>query len=101
MTEVKERKRKITLHLYDTDLSVNIPVTEEEYYRNGEKLITGIISSYMSRFKGTLPDKEIQYMALIDIALRYVKETHRKDLSPYKDILSELTKEIEEALETT
>ncbi len=98
MTEANDRKRRITLHLYDTDLSVRIPIDEEESYRKGEKLITGIVNSYMTRYKGVKTDKEIQYMALIDIALRYVRETTRTDVSPYKDILSRFTQEIEEAL---
>ncbi len=84
------------MHLYDTDLVVNILASEEEYYREGEKLITSIVNSYMTRFKGTKTDKEIQYMALIDIAFRYVKESTRRDVSPYRDILSRFTSEIEE-----
>ncbi len=98
MAEANEKKRRITLHLYDTDLSVNISASEEEFYRNSEKLITSIVNAYMTRFKGAKTDKEIQYMALLDIAMRYVRETTRKDVTPYKDILSRFTSEIEECL---
>ena len=37
-------------------------------------------------------------MALIDIALRYEKESGRNDTAPYLDILTQLTAEIEDAL---
>jgi cell division protein ZapA (FtsZ GTPase activity inhibitor) len=98
MTEETEKKRRITIHLYDTDLSVNVPVDEEEYYRKGAKLISDVMNSYATHFKGIKSDKDIMYMALIDIALRYEKETARKDTKPLNDILSKLTSEIEEAM---
>ncbi len=98
MDGATEKKRRITIHLYDTDLSVNIPVNEEEYYRKGAKLISDVMNSYSTHFKGIKSDKEIMYMALIDIALRYEKETARKDMTPLNDILSKLTSEIEEAM---
>ncbi|CUP83803.1 Uncharacterised protein [Segatella copri] len=37
-------------------------------------------------------------MALIDVALRYEKESDRNDTKPYDDILEKLTSEIEDAL---
>ncbi len=91
-------KLRITIHVYDTDLSVNVPRDEEEYYRKSGKLITDVVNSYASRFKGVKADKELLYMALIDIALRYVKEAGRNDVMPFNDILSKLTSEIEEAM---
>ncbi len=98
MTEVNENKRRITIHLYDTDLSVNIKPSEEEHYRKGAKLITDVMNMYSSHFRGMKSEKEIQYMAMIDIALRYEKETARKDVTPMNDILSKLAAEIEEAM---
>ena len=98
MDGATEKKRRITIHLYDTDLSVNIPVDEEEYYRKGAKLISDVMNNYATYFKGIKSDKEIMYMALIDIALRYEKETVRTDMKPLNDILSKLTSEIEDAM---
>ena len=43
-------------------------------------------------------DKDIIYMAMLDIALRYKKEGVRNDTAPFNDILSKLTSEIEDAL---
>ena len=37
-------------------------------------------------------------MALIDIALKYENEAKRNDTKPFHDILTTLTKEIEDAL---
>lgn len=93
-----EEKLLIRLHVYDTELSVRIPREDEEYYRKSAKLIDEIINSYSKIFKGRKSDKEILYMALIDVALRYEKEAGRNDTEPYNDILSKLTAEIEETL---
>lgn len=91
-------KLRINIHVYDTDLSVNVPRDEEEYYRKSAKLITDVVNNYSSHFKGKKSEKEILYMALIDIALRYEKELGRNDVTPFNDILSKLTAEIEEAM---
>ena len=91
-------KLHIRLNVYDTVISVNINREDEEYYRKAEKLITTGVNSYASVYKGRKSEKEILYMALIDIALRYQKEAARNDTLPYSDILGQLTSEIEDAL---
>ena len=48
--------------------------------------------------EGKKSDKEILYMALIEIALYYEKELDRNDTAPFSDILGKLTSEIEDAL---
>ena len=97
MAEQEQDKLLIRLHVYDTDLSVRIPREDEEYYRKSAKLIDDIVNSYAKIFKGRKSDKEILYMALIDVALRYEKESDRNDTKPYDDILEKLTSEIEDA----
>ena len=96
--QAEDNKLQIRLHVYDTDLSVRIPREDEEYYRKSAKLIDEIVNSYAKIFKGRKSDKEILYMALIDVALRFEKEEDRNDTEPYHDILEKLTAEIEEAL---
>ena len=98
MAEQEQDKLLIRLHVYDTDLSVRIPREDEEYYRKSAKLIDDIVNSYAKIFKGRKSDKEILYMALIDVALRYEKESDRNGTKPYDDILEKLTSEIEDAL---
>ncbi len=98
MADENNEKLKIRLHLYDTELSVNVPRDEEECYRNSAKLITEVVNTYSSHYKGSKGDKEILYMCLLDIALRYEKNEKRNDTAPYSDILSKLTQEIEEAI---
>lgn len=98
MADQEQEKLLIRLHIYDTDLSVKVPREDEEYYRKSGKLINDIINSYAKIFKGRKSDKEILYMSLIDVALRYEKESGRNDTKPYNDILTQLTSEIEEAL---
>ena len=99
MVDQTQDKLQIRLHVYDTDLSVRIPREDEEYYRKSAKLIDDIVNSYTKIFKGRKSDKEILYMALLDVALRYEKEEGKNDTQPYNEILEKLTAEIEDALE--
>lgn len=94
----ENNKLHIKLHVYDTDISVNVLRDDEAYYRRAAKLITDTVNTYAAVFKGRKTDKELLYMALIDIALRSEKESGRNDTAPYSDILGKLTSEIEEAL---
>lgn len=94
----ENNKLHIKLHVYDTDISVNVLRDDEPYYRRAAKLITDTVNTYAAVFKGRKTDKELLYMALIDIALRFEKESGRNDTAPYSDILGKLTSEIEEAL---
>ena len=89
-------KLRIRLHVYNTELTVNVPREDEEYYRSAAKLITDTINTYSTLFKGKKED--IIYMAMLDIALRYKKEGVRNDTAPFNDILGKLTSEIEDAL---
>lgn len=94
----ENNKLHIKLHVYDTDISVNVLRDDEAYYRRAAKLITDTVNTYAAVFKGRKTDKELLYMALIDIALRFEKESGCNDTAPYSDILGKLTSEIEEAL---
>lgn len=47
-----EDKLHIRLHVYDTDMSINIDRSDEVYYRNAAKLITDRVNAYSSVFKG-------------------------------------------------
>ncbi len=85
-------KLHITLHVYDTEISVNVPRDEEIFYRRAAKEITDTINTYASIFNGRKTEKELMYMALIDIALRNEKGKN------VEDVLVNLTKEIEEVL---
>lgn len=100
MPEEKKEKLHIRLHVYDTEIAVNVIRDEEELYRNAAKLITEVVNTYANLFKGKKSDKDLLYMALIDIALRYEKESKRNDTAPVNDILAKLTSEIEEALKS-
>lgn len=91
MVDQTQDKLQIRLHVYDTDLSVRIPREDEEYYRKSAKLIDDIVNSYTKIYKGRKSDKEILYMALLDVALRYEKEEGKNDTQPYNEILEKLT----------
>ncbi len=94
----EENKLHIRLHVYDTEIPVNVVREEEELYRSAAKLITETINTYAEMFKGRKSDKDLLYMALVDIALRYKRESQRNDVGPVNDILAKLTTEIEDAL---
>ena len=94
----EEKKLNIRLHIYDTDMAVKIDRQEEEMYRHLASLITEVVSSYTSYYKGLKSEKEILYMALVDIALRYEREAKRNDVTPFSDAIKKLSLEIDEAL---
>ena len=93
-----EGKLHINLHLYDTDLAVNVPREDEIFYRNASTMITDVVNTYAKLFRGRKSDKEVLYMSMLDIALRFEKEKDRNDIEPFRDILGKLTSEIEDAL---
>lgn len=95
----EEKKLHIKLHVYDTDIRVqDVPFEEEPLYRDAAQLITDTVNNYAALYRGMRSDKDLLYMALIEIALRYEKELQRNDTAPYRDILDKLTSEIEEAM---
>nr|WP_314755411.1 cell division protein ZapA [uncultured Prevotella sp.] len=98
MAEENKEKLHINLHLYDTNLTVIINREEEKLYRDAGKMINDAVNTYANIFKNQKSDKEILYMALVDIALRYQRIEDRNDAQPYNDILDKLTSEIESAL---
>ena len=98
--EERKELHNIRLHVYDTDLPVyGVPVEEEPFYRDAAMLITDTMNSYASYYKGSKNNRDLLYMALIDIALKYEIAVQRNDTAPYRDILTKLTKEIEEAID--
>lgn len=96
--EISE-KLLIRLHVYDTEMAVNVPREDEALYRNAAILITETVNSYASFYKGRKSDKELLYMAMIDITLKLERESKRNDTQPFSDIMKKLTSEIEGVLE--
>ncbi len=98
MAEENKGKLRIRLHVYDTDIHVNVRPEDEPLYRDAATLITDTVNGYASRYTGPTNEKNLLYMALIDIALRYEMESKRNDTKPFSDILGKLTSEIEEVI---
>lgn len=101
MTE--ESKLQIRLHIYDTELPVRIPRSEEEVYRKAGKRINETINAYADVYSASLASgtkslKDVLYMALVDITVRLEKEAKRNDAAPVYDILEKITAEIEQTL---
>jgi cell division protein ZapA len=95
----EEGKLNIRLHVYDEDIAMVLHNrADEEYYRAAAKLITERYGAYAQVYKGRRSDHSIALMTLIEIALRYEKELAKNDTTPYDNILSQLTSEIEEAM---
>ena len=98
MNAMAEDKLHIRLHVYDTEIPVNVRREDEFFYREAAKLINTTVNTYADLFKGRKSEKEVLYMAMIDIALRYEKEKGNNDTSEYDGIIQRLTAEIEECL---
>ncbi|MDO4931165.1 MAG: cell division protein ZapA [Prevotellaceae bacterium] len=97
--EENVEKQHITIHIYDTQISIMVPKEQEQMYREAGTMINERLNTYFGHYKGLKSDKEIIYYAMIDIALRCVAESKKNDVAPITDILTELSDEIKEALE--
>ena len=98
MAEQIKDKLHVRLHVYDEEIEVVVKRDDEEYYRAAAKLISERYGAYAQVYKGRKSDHTIALMTLIDIALLYEKERTHNDTSPYDNILTRLTAEIESAL---
>lgn len=91
-------KLHIRLHVYDQDIPVNVARSEEYLYREAARLVTGALNAYHDQYDGRKTEKDILYMALIDVALRYQKAYQSQNVAPYEDVLTKVTAEIESVL---
>lgn len=94
----EDKRLRIRLHVYDTDFEVQIMPEYEAYCRNAAKLITDKVNSFSEIYKASRSEKQILYMAMLDIAIDLEMEKTRNDTEPYDNILTKITTEIEDAL---
>lgn len=93
-----EEKLRIRLHLYETDLMVNVPREEEQYYRAAAKQVTETVNTYAKIYQGKKTHNDVMYMAMLDLALRSNKPAALNDTQPFMELIAKLTQEIEEVM---
>lgn len=93
-----EEKLRIKLHLYETDLMVNVPREEEQYYRAAAKQVTETVNTYAKIYQGKKTHNDVMYMAMFDLALRSNKLAALNDTQPFMELIAKLTQEIEEVM---
>lgn len=93
-----EEKLRIKLHLYETDLMVNLPREEEQYYRAAAKQVTETVNTYAKIYQGKKTHNDVMYMAMLDLALRSNKLAALNDTQPFMELIAKLTQEIEEVM---
>ena len=93
-----EEKLRIKLHLYETDLMVNVPREEEQYYRAAAKQVTETVNTYAKIYQGKKTHNDVMYMAMLDLALRTNKLAALNDTQPFMELIAKLTQEIEEVM---
>lgn len=93
-----EDKLRIKLHLYETDLMVNVPREEEQYYRAAAKQVTETVNTYAKIYQGKKTHNDVMYMAMLDLALRSNKLAALNDTQPFMELIAKLTQEIEEVM---
>lgn len=79
-------------------IKINVPREDEPLYRQAARIITDTVNLYSETYRNFKSDKEILYMAMIDIALKLQIEKTRNDTAPYDDILAKITSEVEQVL---
>ena len=93
-----EEKLRIKLHLYETDLMVNVPREEEQFYRAAAKQVTETVNTYAKIYQGKKTHNDVMYMAMLDLALRSNKLAALNDTQPFMELIAKLTQEIEEVM---
>ena len=93
-----EEKLRIKLHLYETDLMVNVPREEEQYYRAAAKQVTETVNTYAKIYQGKKTHNDVMYMAMLDLALRSNKLAALNDTQAFMELIAKLTQEIEEVM---
>lgn len=93
-----EEKLRIKLHLYETDLMVNVPREEEQYYRAAAKQVTETVNTYAKIYQGKKTHNDVMYMAMLDLALRSNKLAALNDTQPFMELIAKLTQEIEKVM---
>lgn len=93
-----EEKLRIKLHLYETNLMVNVPREEEQYYRAAAKQVTETVNTYAKIYQGKKTHNDVMYMAMLDLALRSNKLAALNDTQPFMELIAKLTQEIEEVM---
>lgn len=93
-----EEKLRIKLHLYETDMMVNVPREEEQYYRAAAKQVTETVNTYAKIYQGKKTHNDVMYMAMLDLALRSNKLAALNDTQPFMELIAKLTQEIEEVM---
>lgn len=93
-----EEKLRIKLHLYETDLMVNVPREEEQYYRAAAKQVTETVNTYAKIYQGKKTHNDVMCMAMLDLALRSNKLAALNDTQPFMELIAKLTQEIEEVM---
>lgn len=91
-------KIHIRLHVYDKDIPVSVLPEDEPFCRKAAKLITDKVNQFSELYRHSRGEKDILYMAMLDIAINLEIEKTRNETEPYDNILTKLTAEIENAL---
>lgn len=99
MEDSGREKLRILLTLYDREFAVYTYPEDEELYRRSAKLITGLVNNYADKLKGRKSESDILYMVLLELAFRYERESKKNDVVPYQELISKLTKEVEDVME--
>ena len=98
MSEEGTEKLHIKLNVGDMVIPMRVFPEEEETYRMAASLVKSTVTYYNSRAQGKKSPTEVLYYALIDIALKFELEAQRNDTAPFRNMLTALTDEINEAL---
>jgi len=98
MEQEAKEKLHIRLNVYDTIMDMYINPEEEEPLRKAAANITDTINKYASLYNSVRSEKQILYMAFIEIALKLQTIAGRNDNQPLLETMNKLSAEIEEAL---
>ena len=94
-----EKKLNITVNIDGISLPLTVNSTEEEkVYRDAANLIQSRLRNLRERYPN-LPTEKYHYaMVLLYTGVDAVRASNKASTEPYKDVISDLEKEIDELL---
>ena len=76
----KEGKERFTIRVYQTDLDVTVPISEEQNYLKAAEYLDQKIDAFAKVYASSKPLMEILLLVMLDIAYDSMKKQHKRGI---------------------
>ncbi len=90
-------KIQIRLNVGRSVIPLTIPMDKEQVYRDAAKAIQDKLNRYRTKYPD-MKEEQCMNIVLLDFATRALSAEQATDTEPYENLMSSLTKELEQVL---